>query len=678
MKKLLLAGVAAVVLPSTAFAECPAVLASDANGMFPNQFELAEFQSLNSCELTFAGNPNAAELAARIEGMGEIPADAADRLPSEPLIIAPYEMIGTYGGTLNGLSNATEAGTSDLLSVRHVNLVRFSDDLATIVPNVAKAWSWNDDFTALTFELRAGHKWSDGDDFTAADVVFWYNNMVLDTNIIGTPKDRFLSAGEAMTVEALDDLTVRFTLNAPKPGLLAQFATDYAQPFQPSHLLSQFHPGANADADALAASVGMESGYDVVNLYYGQSDWKDVPQPILKNPAVAAALVEAGFTAVAPTLESHIVIEDTLEGRHLVANPYFFMVDTAGNQLPYINEIDEVYMPDEDVRVATMIAGDIDYKSQSVNLDVAPALLQNAEAGDYAVELRPTIGMPVVSFNLTAADEEKRAVFNDINFRQAMSHAINRDQINELAFFGLGAPTQYTAFDADTAPFVSEELRTAFTSFDAEGAAALLDAAGVVDADNDGDRDLPSGAEFTLQIQFSTQGVPTTVAEIVAQNFSDAGITTTIKEVTSDEYRAAQSANELDVHIWNKGEPLAVFLGDVSELTPPYSSYFGHRNGMLWAQEDSGVAAPATTVEMAELAAEFTTVEAGSDRSNELGAAIASKTVEDLFFIGTVKAQAPIYAHNNLKNFRTPNTWSYAYYRVFPYLPVQWSLGEGN
>ena len=79
------------------------------------------------------------------------------RRPAEPLVTVPYDRIGRYGGTLDVLSNATKAGTSDFLSVRHVNLVRCSDDLSTIVPNVAKGWDWNDDFTELTFYLRKGH-----------------------------------------------------------------------------------------------------------------------------------------------------------------------------------------------------------------------------------------------------------------------------------------------------------------------------------------------------------------------------------------------------------------------------------------------------------------------------------------------------------------------------------------
>ena len=90
--------------------------------------------------MTFSENPAAKELNGKIQGNPELP-PVAERLPEEPLVVAPYESIGKYGGTFDALSNATEAGTSDFLSTRHVNLVRYSDDLQTIVPNVAKSWT---------------------------------------------------------------------------------------------------------------------------------------------------------------------------------------------------------------------------------------------------------------------------------------------------------------------------------------------------------------------------------------------------------------------------------------------------------------------------------------------------------------------------------------------------------
>ncbi len=115
----------------TAFASCPDVTVADMKGVdagkYPQQSELSEFQQAAGCELSFQENPDIAALNAKIRGNAELP-PLAERLPEEPLVMVPYESNGKYGGTFDALSNATEAGTSDFLSTRHVNLVRYSDD----------------------------------------------------------------------------------------------------------------------------------------------------------------------------------------------------------------------------------------------------------------------------------------------------------------------------------------------------------------------------------------------------------------------------------------------------------------------------------------------------------------------------------------------------------------------
>ncbi|MCK4713251.1 MAG: ABC transporter substrate-binding protein, partial [Marinosulfonomonas sp.] len=432
MKSILYSGVALVALASGAMAaSCPAVTVADsagvAAGAFPQQYELAEFQSLGNCTVEFAANPAAAEMNGRIQGNGDLPG-LADRLPSEPLVVAPYDKIGSYGGTLDIMSNATEAGTSDMMSIRHVNLVRYSDDLQTIVPNVAKSWEWNADFTQLTFHLREGHKWSDGAPFTAEDVKFWYDNLATDTVIREKPKDYVLVGGEKMDLVVVNPTTIQFNLPAPKPGLLSHFANHYAQGFQPKHMLGKFHPDVDPNADANAKAIGFETGYDVLKAYYGSSDWMDTPTPMLANPDLVAGMP----FAAAPTLESHIVIAETTEGRHFVSNPYFFMVDTAGNQLPYISEQDELFVSETEVRLLKMVNAEVDYKTQALNLDDAPLLLESQERGNFTVDIRPQIRTGTFAFNVTSDDAGKRELFGNLKFRQAMSVAINRDEINEV------------------------------------------------------------------------------------------------------------------------------------------------------------------------------------------------------------------------------------------------------
>ncbi|NDW46277.1 ABC transporter substrate-binding protein [Ruegeria sp. PrR005] len=679
MKRILLCGVAAIALPGAALANCPAVTVADpmgvAAGANPQQYDLAEFQSAAGCTMAFSENPAIGDLNARIKGNPDLP-PLAERLPSEPLVVAPYDGIGQYGGVFDALSNATESGTSDFLSVRHVNLFRYSDDLQTVVPNVAKSWEWNDDFTQLTVHLRAGHKWSDGAPFTAADVVFWYDNLMMDTNVMAEPKDYALAGGKPMKVEAVDDTTVRFTLDAPKPGLIETFSFTYVQPFQPKHFFGQFHPALDSNADANAQALGYENGYELIKAYYGNSDWMDTPSPMLTAGDKLAGLPKDTM----PTLESHILVKETTEGRHYVANPYFFQVDTAGNQLPYISEMDETYVGDEEVRTLKLLNGEVDYKSQAVNLTQAPVLLEGQEKGNYTVDVKPGIASVTLTFNVTSEDMGKRAVFNDVRFRTAMSVAIDRDQLNEVVAFGLGTPNQYIGF-SPRPDFIEEKWSNHEIAFDPDRARALLDEIGVVDKDGDGDRDLPNGDPFVLDWQFSTQASSSQLVELIAQNWTDVGVTTTIKEVTSDEYRSSQSANTLDVMMWGKGQPAGSILGDGEIWVPPFDGYFDVRTGMLWAEwissnGSAGVEPPAWVAELKGHLDTYQSSAPGTDAS----IAAAQKMVEimtgELLFIGTINAPAPVYHSNKLKNFPEFKTQSYEFYRTYPYRPAQWWLSE--
>ncbi len=679
MKKILLSSAALAACAGAAMAACPAVTVSDpmgiAAGAFPQQYELAEFQGLADCSMEMSENPDIAAMNARIRGNPELPA-LAMRLPSEPLVVAPYDMIGSYGGTFNAMSNATEAGTSDFMSVRHVNLVRFSDDLTTIVPHVAKSWTWNDDYTQLTFVLREGHKWSDGQPFTAEDVKFWYENLNMDTNVIEVPKAWLLAGGEQMTVEVLDPLTVRFNMPAPKLGFLAHFANHYGQGFQPKHFLGQFHPDINPDADTLAQSFGFENGYDAIKAYYGSSDWMDTPTPMLAHPDKVANLP----LDAAPTLESHIVIGETTEGRQFVANPYYFMVDTAGNQLPYINEMDEIFVGESEVRLLKLVNGEVDYKAQALQTDYVPLLMESQEKGGFVVDLKPDITMPTFAFNVTSEDPEKRKVFGDLKFRQAMSVAMNRDEINEVAMFGLGTPQQYVGF-SPSPDFITSEWKQHFAQYDPEMAKTLLDEIGVVDTDGDGMRELPNGDALTLNLQVATQGMSIKIVELVGQNWREVGINNTVKEVTTDEYRSAQSSNQLDVTMWEKSVPLTTVLGNPEIFIPPFDNYFNMRTAMLWGEwvESNGAAGvepPQYVLTMMEDINAFQAAAVGSVESDALGLKLVENMTGNLLFIGTVKEQKPIYHAAALKNVPEFKTASYAYYRTYPYRPSQWFLDE--
>ena len=681
-KSILLSGAALAVLGTPAFAACPAVTVADMKGLtsaYPEQFELAEFEEQGTCKLDFAENPSIADLNKKILGNKDLPA-LAERLPAEPLVVAPYDKIGHYGGVITGISKGTESGTSDLLSVRHVNFVRYADDLQTVVPNIAKGWSWNDDFTVLTINLREGHKWSDGEPFTADDVVFWYNDLIMNPDVYEKTPGRWLFAGKPVKVEAVDPTTVTFTFPVPTPGILNRFAVDYGQPFQPKHFLSQFMPKYNPKAEDLAKEYGFESAKAAVDFYYGGSDWKDVPSPLLKDSDKAARIGRA----VVPTLESHIVVEENSEGRKLVANPYFHMVDTAGNQLPYIPEISESYIGDKEVQNLKIMNGDVVWKQQALFLEDFPLLKENEAKGNYTVSFAPTFGENVFfSFNRTHKDPVLADIFNDIRFEKAMSIALNRDEINEIVYLGQGKPMQGVPAEPKTVSFVSDEILNTDIAYDVDGAKALLAEMGLKDSDGDGTLERPDGKPLVIRMIYSTQGVPVKIMELVRDYWSAVGVRVDLKEVTSDEYRAAGNNNDLDITSWKyDGTSGPAISQDVTAFIPPFGDYFNPGTGFGWAAwkesgGKEGTEPPADIKQLWDLSEKFLQVEMGSDESNRLGAEIVKIHVDNLLKIGTVgDIVAPFMYRNDLKNMKPIKAKSYDFYWTYPYRPQQWFLEQ--
>ena len=151
---------------------------------------------------------------------GALPA-VADRLPMSPLVSDVAEQIGVYGGKM-----VDSTGGNRLAEFRHFGyepLVRWSVDGGEVLPNVAESWDISDDATTYTFKLREGMKWSDGEDFTSDDIVFWWEHVETNLDIQSKPRGFLVVDGEHATVTKIDDYTVSFTW--PKPNGLF-LATD--------------------------------------------------------------------------------------------------------------------------------------------------------------------------------------------------------------------------------------------------------------------------------------------------------------------------------------------------------------------------------------------------------------------------------------------------------------------
>jgi peptide/nickel transport system substrate-binding protein len=640
--------------------ECPTV--ADPKGLtaqWPEQLELADFQQQLGKSVELSDNPLFAE---KVVG-GSLPA-VAQRVPEEPLVVMPYEECGKYGGTLRGLSKEAESGTSEVLSWRQANLVRMADDLHTIVPNVAKSWEWNGDFSEITFHLRKGHKWSDGAPFDADDVVFYINDIIKNKDLNENVPPEWMVGGEPVAVEKIDDQTFKWKFAAPYPGLLHFLATggSFFEPFAPKHHYMQYHIAYNPKADEDAKAAGAEGWAQRFNTIWNK--WKDT------ETLTAHALTR-------PTLESHILeLAPDTQRRVFVANPYYFKIDTAGRQLPYIDRQEERFLG-TDLMVLAVLNGEVDQKAQGLGLENFSVFKENEAKGGYHMQMPPGQNGNYMSFNITHKDPVLRQIYGDVRFRKAMSLAINRDELNQVLWFGLGKPAQATPLGV---PFVSDKDRAYMAGYDPQGAGALLDEMGLKMGDN-GVRMRPDGKPMTILWEYSTQFGSSNFVQLLRDYWKAVGIDVTLKEVTSTETREKAYASESDINMeWDVPfEPN--MISQIELYYPPYGD-IGPLFGVQWldwvkSKGAKGEEPPEWGKRLYDLAAEWKTVLPGSDRYMEIGREMVQINLDNMTIIGTVgDLPGPTVVSNRLANVTEWKVQNFNYARTYPFRPDQWYFKE--
>jgi len=606
--------------------------------------------------LAYNENPMFAEKVKK----GELP-PVEERLPKEPLVVTPYDGIGTYGGTLRGISIAFESGTSEIMAWRHVNMVRFDDDCSTIVPNVAKEWKWNEDFTEILFRLREGHRWSDGEPFTVDDVVFWMDDIILNKEIHKVTPSPWGSVGAS--VEKIDDVTVKFKFDKPFTGLLYYLGGggSYFVPWAPKHFFEQYHIKYNPNANEEAIKNGFDNWVQQFTSYWNK--WKD-------------AIVSSAYGLEVPTLGSHILLkEPTTQRRVFVANPYYFKVDTAGNQLPYIDYHDERFL-EKQLWTLEIMNGNVDQKAQNMPLNIYPVLKEAEKKGGYTLQLPLGQVGPTFIFNMTDKDPVLRKIYGDVRFRYAMSLAINRDEVNETLFLGLGTPEQALP---QNVPYVTEEDKKFMTEYDPARANELLDEMGLKKGP-DGIRMRPDGKPLTILWEYTLQYVwSSEFPALIAEYWQNVGVKVLLKEINTQLTREKQKSNTLDITSeWMAPyEPSMIAAPQL--FVPPYDSFWPLM-GMPWmdwksSEGKSGEEPPSWVKRLWEIADEFKTTVPGSERYMELGKEMIRINRENLVVIGTL-GEIPLITVVNNRLGNVPqwkvNTTYYGY--AYPYRADQWYI----
>ncbi len=486
---------------------------------------------------------------------GKLP-PVEQRLPEQPLVVPVVEKIGQYGGIWRR-AFLGPADANNYVRVVYDGLFRFSPNGADIEPKLALGAKSSPDFKIWTIQLRKGSRWSDGAPFTADDIVFWYKDVLLNKDLTPSlPTWIRNTDGTAANVEKLDDTTVRFTYDRPATLFLSEVANQdgpdqsYAM-FLPAHYLKQFHPAYTpiADLDKMAQAVSFKSWTQLFAA-------KATPTSNPERPTMAA------WMPVTRVSDPVFILR---------RNPYYIGVDTAGNQLPYIDEVRFTYFADQQALNLAAIAGDFDMQERHIQMTNYPVLKeQEAKTGKYRVLIWPTFGGSdaVVAFNTTyTADAVLGKLLATKDFRIALSYAINRDEIKESVFLGLGEARQ--AVPAPWHPyFPGKEWATKYTEFKPDEANKMLDALGLEKRNAQGVRLMANGKPLMVEINVVPAfGAWPDVGQLVAKDWQAVGVNAVVQIRERALGFSMRASNQLQTEIWNEDTTAFPFTGG-SKLDP--------------------------------------------------------------------------------------------------------------
>jgi peptide/nickel transport system substrate-binding protein len=573
-----------------------------------------------------AGQYNEAPMLREMVARGELP-PVDQRLPEEPLVVQPVESIGQYGGTWR----RAFTGIKDFHAYGRLNyepVLRWPrDPKDPVQPGLAKDWEWSDDGKTLTLYFRKGLKWSDGAPFTVDDIIFWWEDIELNKDITAAPHAEWVVNGKPMELEKVDDVTLKLHFDAPN-GLaetvgLAFHGNQWPLGFErfgffaPRHYLEQFHPKYNSEIKDY--QLFEEKAFDF-----------NTERPVMTPWRISEW--EAGATELVA-----------------VRNPYYWKVDPAGNQLPYIDRLHFTLVENSEAANLLAIAGEIDMQTRHMDLAKFPVFQENAEKGDYHLLLWKNASASSATFfpNQSYSDPKYRELMQNLEFRQALSLAIDRDLINEVALLGQGVPRTETVV-TDSALF-QPEIETYFAEFDPERAKGLLDEIGLP-VGSDGFRTFPDGSPLELIVEAVGTG-SLDAFEITVENWNDIGLKTALQTMTRDVYWPRAGANEVMIATWGTDRGLVPMVDPIYQFPFDERSWMGPAFG-IWYKTggELGEEPPAEIKELMDLYDQYRSSVDASEQL-EIGKKLVKLSTERLYTIGTVgMAPGLVVVKNNFKN----------------------------
>lgn len=585
----------------------------------------------------FAGEaPDLAEKASS----GALP-PLKDRLPipEDIMVLEPVETVGQYGGTLRIMHN--NPTMDSLRQIVNDPGVRWNRDFSDYVPGAFKSWAFNDDGTEITFQMRKGMKWSDGTDFTSDDIAYYWNDLAGNKDFGDVPLPYWGFTGKEFTTKLIVNDPYSFTVKFAQPNwnfpyLLANGYAGFDPMMTPKHYLSQFDPNYNkavADYDQLRNHL----------------HWYTTPG----YPTIFAWTVTSYEPGVRVVLSR---------------NPFYWKTDSAGNQLPYIDTVISSEISDPEVQLLKVISGEIDLQARTMpNPRNVPTVIENQEKGGYRWLdgwRSGAGGWPCIIVNQTyTGGDYLRGLLQSDTFRQALSWGIDRDEINEAVWNGMGVPQQGTIskeswhFKSDAGQALLKDWQTAYADYDPDQANALLDGMGLTNKNGDGIRIGEDGNPIQLRIDISDWGVLKVnqdTADLLKEHWSRIGIDVLVNQPTQAEFDEMTRNGKFMLMTGRAGEmdlwtfPDWVFVtGNASRMFSQYSEWY--RTGGSSGEEPSGPGK-----ELHELYLKGIGLPSREEREKIIEQAIRIHIDQGPFFIG-IAGDVPMPSIANVKLHNIPN-----------------------
>ena len=592
------------------------------------------FFYINNNAFAYSEAPSLAKKVAA----GKLP-PVQERLPFNPRKLNFKNLglkIGKYGGSIRMLmARAKDARQMSVYG--YSRLVGYHPKTFKLEADILESFEVKEG-RRFTFELRRGHKWSDGQPLTSEDFRYWWEDVANNKELspVGPPKIMTIN-GELPIFEVINRYKFRYTWKRPNPDFLPRLAS--ASPlyiYRPAHYMRQFHE-KYTDQDILKKTVKKSKQRNWAALHNKMDN-------LYRNDNVDLPVLQPWVSISKPSA-SRLVFK---------RNPFFHRVDPGGKQLPYADSFIFTIANNKLIPAKTG-TGEVDLQARYLRFDDYTFLKKGEERSPYSTRLWKTAkGAHLALFpNLNVNNPILRKLIRDVRFRRALSLSVHRHEINQVIYYGLAIGGNNSVLPGS--PLYRPTYRNKWANFDLQKANQLLDEIGLVQRDSSGIRLMPDGSPLHLIIETAGESTEQTdVLELVRDSWLKIGIKIFSKPSQRNVFRNRIFSGETAMSIWS-----GVENGLLTATSSPAGFVPTSQQSLQWPKwgqyyETNGKAGEKPTgehvIHLLELYQRWKNTEAQKEKS-KIWEKILEIHSDQIYSIGLVAAVLqPIVVSSQLKN----------------------------